>query len=249
MSHRATNWLASLGADRIGASEFRVLFHLCDCHNPSQGCFPTQAYLIAMTGASNGTVNNALNSLETKGLIRRHRTRDGKSKRQNPTRYILGFELGETQEPTPETGDGMEGKSGGKTGPHRLQSAGDGAVSKKRGEPSPISGATRLQPTGEVTCKEPVINQRAGAKPVFFTSDEKQAAKELARFIEAGGKVVLDWPGAPLKTSEVAAMIRGGKVAIEAIPYRVRDCLVAGGLLSRDLLISSGFADGDDGIG
>ncbi len=30
MSHKATSWLASLPPNRIGASEFRVLFHLCD---------------------------------------------------------------------------------------------------------------------------------------------------------------------------------------------------------------------------
>lgn len=46
MSHKATNWLARLEARQISASEFRGLFHLCDCHNPSQGRFPTQAYLL-----------------------------------------------------------------------------------------------------------------------------------------------------------------------------------------------------------
>ena len=56
MSHKATNWLASLDPGLLGHSEFRVLFHLCDCHNPSQGCFPTQSYLMAQTGASNGTI-------------------------------------------------------------------------------------------------------------------------------------------------------------------------------------------------
>ncbi len=40
MSHEATNWLAKLPASNLIASEFRVLFRLCDCHNPAQGCFP-----------------------------------------------------------------------------------------------------------------------------------------------------------------------------------------------------------------
>ncbi|MEY8099957.1 helix-turn-helix domain-containing protein, partial [Falsihalocynthiibacter sp. S25ZX9] len=66
MSHKATNWLSGIPANLIGASEFRILFHLCYCHNPSKGCFPTQAYLRGCTGSSNGTVNNALNALEAK---------------------------------------------------------------------------------------------------------------------------------------------------------------------------------------
>jgi hypothetical protein len=160
MSHKATNWLSELEASQVGASEFRVLFHLCDCHNAARGCFPTQAYLMDKTGASNGTVNNALNALEAKGLIRRHRTRDGVSKRQKPTRYILAFEMAEAPDPSPKSGDGNT--------PDPTPKTGDGAVSNLEGDPSPISGATRLQPTGE----EPVSNQkrtksRSSEKPDF----------------------------------------------------------------------------------
>ncbi len=195
MSHKATNWLSSLTAEQLTNSEFRVLFHLCDCHNPSAGCFPTQAYLIRVCGVSNGTLNNALNGLEAKGHIRRHRERDGKTCRQRPTRYILGFEGEAAKAPTPETGDGASAMaSGSGSRSSRLQStgdgrrakpsprsgagrrtkptpetgdgrrqipsprSGDGAVSNLRGEPSPVSRGSRLQPTGERTCKEPVIN-------------------------------------------------------------------------------------------
>ena len=150
MSHKATNWLSSLTAEQLTNSEFRVLFHLCDCHNPSAGCFPTQAYLIRVCGVSNGTLNNALNGLEAKGHIRRHRERDGKTCRQRPTRYILGFEGEAAKAPTPETGDGRRQIPSPRSG--------DGAVSNLRGEPSPVSRGSRLQPTGERTCKEPVIN-------------------------------------------------------------------------------------------
>ena len=148
MSHKATNWLAEIEPPRLSASEFRVLFHLCDCHNASAGCFPSQAYLIDRTGASNGTVNNALNALEQKGLIQRHRSRDGKTKRQRPTRYILGFEITKPQEPSPISGDGNS------SDPSPI--SGGGAVSNSGADPSPISGPTRLQPTGE----EPVSNQK-----------------------------------------------------------------------------------------
>ena len=145
MSHKATNWLSDLAPTLLGNAEFRVLFHLCDCHNPARGCFPTQAYLLDACGVSNGTLNNALNSLEEKGLIQRHKERDGKTRRQKPTHYILGFEIDRSQGPTPETGDGKPPKPTPETG--------DGSDSNFNPEPTPISSQSRLQPTGEVTCK------------------------------------------------------------------------------------------------
>lgn len=173
MSHKATNWLSELEASQVSSSEFRVLFHLCDCHNVARGCFPTQAYLMDRTGASNGTVNNALNALEAKGLIRRHRTRDGVSKRQRPTRYILAFEMAETPDPSP--------KSGGGNTPDPAPKTGDGADSNSKRDPSPISGATRLQRTGE----EPVSNQKITKSRSAETSNfKKKAAPTDDRFSE-----------------------------------------------------------------
>lgn len=156
MSHKASRWVFELPADTVSNSEFRILCHLADCHTVQHGCFPSQAYLRAATGVSNGTLNNALKALERKGLIRRHRIWDKGSKRQLPTRYILGFELEEPQGPSPETGDGKTGGPSPETG--------DGAVSNSDPKPSPISGRSRLQPTGEVTCKEPRKNSAAGAE-------------------------------------------------------------------------------------
>lgn len=196
MSHKATNWLSGIPAKELSSSEFRVLFFLCDCHNPSQGCFPTQAYLIDVCGISNGTLNNALNGLEAKGLIARHQERDGRTRRQKPTRYVLAFEMGEGGKPAPGTGGGPGGKpspkSGGGTGrtPSPKTGAGKraapspasggGAVSNLRGDPSPISGGSRLQPTGEVTCKEPVINQRgarSGSKNPLVVAEAERAIR------------------------------------------------------------------------
>ena len=66
MSHKASHWLATIPADAINASAFRVLFHLCDAHNsqrdPETACFPSQEKLRASTGLSNGGLNNALNT-------------------------------------------------------------------------------------------------------------------------------------------------------------------------------------------
>lgn len=183
MSHKATNWLADIEPARLSASEFRVLFHLCDCHNASQGCFPSQAYLRDRAGVSNGTVNNVLNALEEKGLILRHRTRDGRTKRQCPTRYILGFEMGEAQKPSPKSGDGSGGceraAPGGKNGARRLQQDGDGAVSNLEGEPSPKNGQSRLQPTGE----EPVSNQEITSARARRVSKNPLVQREAERAV------------------------------------------------------------------
>ncbi|MFQ1702920.1 helix-turn-helix domain-containing protein [Loktanella agnita] len=199
MSHKATNWLSELDADEIGASEFRVLFHLCDCHNVARGCFPTQSYLIAKTGVSNGTVNNALNALEAKGLIQRHRERDRLSKRLKPTRYILAFEMGE---PSPDSGDGHGGDRsancvGGQWDKPSEQpsvekraepspDSGEGAVSNLQGEPSPIQRTSRLQPTGETPVKK---QKRTGAQvrtAPFYGSKADQAAAMWAGWIREG---------------------------------------------------------------
>jgi hypothetical protein len=148
MSHTASRWVFELPPDLVSNAEFRILCHLADCHTKQHGCFPSQAYLRAATGVSNGTLNNALKSLEAKGLIKRHRAWHDGSKRQLPTRYILGFEIEEAQEPSPETGDG--------------------AVSNFRHEPSPISGQSRLQPTGE----ELITNQEKKTRDVGGEVDQ-----------------------------------------------------------------------------
>lgn len=101
MSHAATHWLATVPPNDMTHGEFRVLFHLCDCHNASMGCFPKQTYLRDHTGLSNGGLNKALGELERKGLICRKQERDERTNRQKPTRYVLGFELSEAQKPTP----------------------------------------------------------------------------------------------------------------------------------------------------
>lgn len=177
MSHKATNWLANIPPALISASEFRVLFHLCDCHNASGGCFPSQAYLMTMSGLSNGTVNNALNALETKGVIQRRRSHDRKTKRRRPTHYILGFEFDEPQEPSPKTGDGNPPGSG----PTHLQPDGDGAISNLGPDPSPKSGPTHLQPTGEEPVKNlEITSARAGARrsinPMVIAEAERAVA-------------------------------------------------------------------------
>lgn len=178
MSHAATHWLATVPPDQMTHGEFRVMFHLCDCHNASMGCFPKQAYLRAHTGLSNGGLNKALAELEEKGLILRERDRDERTNRQKPTRYILGFEIKKAQEPSPLSGDG----SGDENLPGHLHSGGDGAVSTQGVEPSPLSEGCRLHPGGVSYKDEPVkepVNEPCAAPA--HTSDEDRLFSEFLR--------------------------------------------------------------------
>lgn len=139
MSHKASNWLSELPADAINNGAFRVLFHLCDAHNSKRpaatACFPSQETLREVTGLSNGGLNNALNALESAGLMRRRRTRNADGTK-GPTYYILGCDEEITTSPTPKYGDGT--------------------ISKSEAEPSPNSGLNHLQQSGDKPVKEPV---------------------------------------------------------------------------------------------
>lgn len=86
-----------------------VLWHLCDRFNPDFGCFPSQARLAEDCEISRSTLNDHLGRLEAAKLLRRVPRVDPVTKRQMPTRYILGFEDGGTPhdpEPCPESGHG-----------------------------------------------------------------------------------------------------------------------------------------------
>jgi len=218
MSHKATNWLSSLPADALNHSEFRVLFHLCDCHNPSQGCFPAQAYLIASTGVSNGTLNNALNSLERKVLIERKRMFDPESRQQMPTRYKLGFEI---EAKAPDAGGGPSPKIG------------DGPVSNSDAEPSPKNSKSRLQPTGDKPVNKPVINPACARDPAEMANGKVGTDAEKG---QGHG------PGFRDTTELLASKIAAGKfVANSAVaPGMARDML-ARELVTEDQLRKGGF--------
>jgi hypothetical protein len=155
VSHKATNWLADLPPKDLTNAEFRILFVLCDCHNPSAGCFPKQSFIMARTGRGSSSVNAALNGLEEKGLIRRAQQKNAKTGKQENTRYILGFECEPTQGPTPNSGGGIAGTKVEQTAAPTPDS-GDGTDSGFLAEPTPVFGQSRLLKTGVVYNEEPV---------------------------------------------------------------------------------------------
>ena len=110
MSHEATNW--AIKQRGLKPTTKIVLWHLCDRFNPDYGCFPSQERLAEDCEISRSTLNEHLGQLEAAGLLRRVPRLHPVTKRQMPTRYILGFEPGFTPhepEPCPESGHGIMG--------------------------------------------------------------------------------------------------------------------------------------------
>ena len=111
MSHAATNW--AIQRRGLKPTSKIVLWHLCDRFNPDYGCFPSQARLAHDCEISRATLNRHLDTLETRGLIRRIRMIDHRTGQQRPTRYLLGFETGF---PPPGSGD-LQAESAGDNPP------------------------------------------------------------------------------------------------------------------------------------
>ena len=108
MSHAATNW--AIQQRGLKPTTKILLWHLCDRFNPDYGCFPSQVRLAHDCEISRSTLNEHIGQLEARGLLRRVPRIDPVTKRQLPTRYILGFEPGFTPVdavPCPEFGHGV----------------------------------------------------------------------------------------------------------------------------------------------
>jgi hypothetical protein len=108
MSHDATNW--AIQQRGLKPTTKIVLWHLCNRHNPDYGCFPSQNRLAYDSEISRSTLNDHLGHLEAEGLLRRVPRIDPATKRQMPTRYVLGFEKGfapRDPNPSPEFGHGF----------------------------------------------------------------------------------------------------------------------------------------------
>ena len=110
MSHEATNW--AIQQRGLKPTTKIVLWHLCDRYNPDYGCFPSQNRLAYDSEISRSTLNAHIGQLEAASLLRRVPRIDPATKRQLPTRYILGFEPGFTPAdvvPCPKIGHGALG--------------------------------------------------------------------------------------------------------------------------------------------
>jgi DNA-binding transcriptional MerR regulator len=186
MSHAATNW--AIQQRGLKPTTKIVLWHLCDRFNPDYGCFPSQERLAQDCEISRSTLNTHLTLLERAGLIRRVQRVNPGTKRQMPTRYILGFEPGFSQDhvvPCPKTGHGdnvqedlpfvvrenaVEIRLAPVNDLDPCPETGRGAVSDFKPEPCPENGQSRVRNPDSNLVREPL------SKPV--KEEEDACARE-----------------------------------------------------------------------
>jgi len=194
MSHAATNWAIEQRGLKPAAKI--VLWHLADCHNPSQGCFPSQEYLAHHCEMSRSTVNLHLAKLEDLKLIKRISGRDEVTKKQLPTRYKLAFEMVEKDM---ETVSEIRTRESEKT------------VSENEQKPCPKNGKSRVRNSDSNPVREPVrepLSCGDAAANDERENFEKDLEKAKAKEVEAGfWRVIKDWPnftGMPKEKAKAA---------------------------------------------
>jgi len=194
MSHDATNW--AIKQRGLKPTTKIVLWHLCDRFNPDYGCFPSQARLAHDCEISRSTLNDHIGQLETVGLLRRVPRIDPVTKRQLPTRYILGFEPGFTPAnvvPCPEIGHRFspldhstetaaeidaDAPVSGEPCPDSGHGIDPKAVSGFCPEPCPENGQSRVRNSDTNLVREPL------SKPVKEEEDARARNFEFDQFFE-----------------------------------------------------------------
>lgn len=168
MSHKATNWAASVRG--VSCAEARVLFHLSDCHNPVEGCFPSQEYLAEACEIDERSVRRHLLSLKGKGLVNWVEQREGKYRKNN--RYSLAFEDSFRAEAAEVEADNLSGSNTGASTGQNMQF-----------EPDKNDVLNR---TMESSKEKPVIEpvrepEREGASAISI-DDRKKTEREFLRW-------------------------------------------------------------------
>ncbi|MDP3962194.1 MAG: helix-turn-helix domain-containing protein [Pseudorhodobacter sp.] len=198
MSHAATN--CAFQQRGLKPATKIVLWFLCDRHNPDFGCFPTQARLAEDAEMSISALNEHLATLEDLRLIHRIRAQDPHSHRRLPTRYILGFEQGFPQKPTPESGDGFVEITEENDTPS--PETADGAISGFQAVPSPDFAQSHLRNPEYNLVREPLT------KPVKEEEDAQAREIEFDLFfaellnalgLDPDGILPAWWQGWPAK--------------------------------------------------
>ncbi|NEY91843.1 helix-turn-helix domain-containing protein [Tabrizicola oligotrophica] len=176
MSHRATIW--AIQQRGLKPATKIVLWFLCDRHNPDFGCFPTQARLAEDAEMSISSLNEHLARLQELRLIHRVRTHDPRTHKRQATRYILGFEEGFPQEPTPESGDGFDGteeEQENDPSPESGYGNDPGAISGFSAKPSPDFAESHLRNPETNHVREPLskpVKEEEGARACAAISDQ-----------------------------------------------------------------------------
>lgn len=199
MSHAATNW--AIQQRGLKPATKILLWFLCDRHNPDFGCFPTQARLAEDAEMSISALNQHLATLEDLGLIHRIRGHDPRTHRRLPTRYILGFENGFPEKPTPESGDGfVEIAAENDTPPPETA---DGAISGFQACPSPDFAQSHLRNPEYNLVREPLTKpvkeeEDAQAREIDFDIFFSELLTALG--LDPNGTLPAWWQGWPART-------------------------------------------------
>lgn len=212
MSHAATNW--AIQQRGLPPATKLVLWHLCDRHNPDFGCFPSQDQLADDAEVSRSQLNVHLQRLEQAGLIRRVQRIDPKTNRQQSTRYILGFEKGFIQEPSPETGHGSQ-----RTDLEQSAAPCPETGLGNESDPSPVLGGSRVRKPDTNPVREPVREEEEGACALDFdqfwdsvldavTRSDDAAEVPLWWQVDSAKAHVIGWIADGLTQDEVLAEIR-----------------------------------------
>lgn len=200
MSHKATVW--AIQQRGLKPATKIVLWFLCDRHNPDFGCFPTQERLADDAEMSISALNAHLAKLEELRLIHRVRVHDPRTHKRQATRYILGFEDGFPQEPTPETGDGLS-RTEEEQDHNPTPDSGHGAISGFQPNPSPDFAQSHLRNPETNLVREPL------SKPVKEEEDARAREAEFDRFFSellaalgfaANATLPAWWQGWPART-------------------------------------------------
>jgi hypothetical protein len=116
------------------------------------------------------SLNDHLKKLEALGLIQRIQCQDHRTKRRQATRYILGFEMNDPQDPSPEIGYGPQGTDW-ENDTEPCPEFGDGANSEFEADPSPKNRQSHLRNSETNPVREPL------SKPV--KEEEDAQAREI----------------------------------------------------------------------
>jgi DNA-binding transcriptional MocR family regulator len=173
MSHDATNW--AIKQRGMKPSTKHVLWHLCDRFHPDHGCFPAQETLADDCEMSRRSINNHLDELERRGLIKRVVRTDKKNRRRKSTLYLLAFQFPGAE--IPETVDETVQKPCAKSA--------HGSMCKKPQKPCANPGQSHVQILHTNLVIEP-LNNLSARKPVFFTDDERRKANQVLEAIRDG---------------------------------------------------------------
>jgi hypothetical protein len=200
MSHKATVW--AIQQRGLKPATKIVLWFLCDRHNPDFGCFPTQERLADDAEMSISALNAHLAKLEELRLIHRVRVHDPRTHKRQATRYILGFEDGFPQEPTPETGDGISGTEE-EQDDDPTPNSGHGAISGFPANPSPDSAQSHLRNPETNLVREPLskpVKEEEGAQAREAEFDRFFAELLAALGFAANATLPAWWQGWPART-------------------------------------------------